>query len=158
MTEKKTRKIVRLLSTDLDGSLSVGRALRRIKGISFMFSKAICTLTNIDINKKIEELSDEEKKNLEDTIKDPKIPSWLLNRRNDPETGSNAQIIGAKLDLRKREDINLLKRIRSYRGIRHEQGQPTRGQRTRGTFRTQKSVGVTKKSAVARSAPKQEKK
>ena len=158
MTEKKTRKIVRLLSTDLDGSLSVGRALRKIKGISFMFSKAICTLTDIDINKKIEELSEADIKKLEDTIKDPKMPDWLLNRRNDPETGSNAQIIGAKLDLRKREDINLLKRIRSYRGIRHEQGQPTRGQRTRGTFRTQKSVGVTKKSAVARSAPKQEKK
>lgn len=158
MTEKKTRKIVRLLSTDLDGSLSVGRALRRIKGISFMFSKAVCIVTNIDINKEIGELSEEEIKKLEDTIKEPKMPDWLLNRKNDPETGTNAQIIGAKLDLRKREDINLLKRIRSYRGIRHEQGQPTRGQRTRGTFRTQKSVGVTKKSAIARTAPKGEKK
>ena len=154
----ETKKIVRLISTDVDGSLSVGRALRRIKGISFMFSKAICIVTNIDINKKIGELSEEDIKKLEDTIKEPKMPKWLLNRRNDPESGINAQIIGAKLDLRKREDINLLKKIRSYRGIRHEQGQPVRGQRTRGTFRTQKSVGVTKKSAIARSAPKEEKK
>ncbi len=144
-----TRKIIRLLSTDLDGDLKLAAALRKIKGVSFMFSKAVCTVTGVDGSKKISDLSADELKRIEEEIKNPKMPSWLLNRRKNPESGENLHLIGASLDLRKREDINLLRKIRAYRGIRHEQGQPVRGQRTRSTFRTQKSVGVSKKAARA---------
>ena len=41
--------------------------------------------------------------------------------------------------------MNRLKRIRSYRGIRHERGLKVRGQRTRSTGRRGSVVGVKKK-------------
>jgi small subunit ribosomal protein S13 len=153
------KRIVRLLATDLDGELNVGRALKKIKGIGFVFSRAICTISGIAPEKKIGTLSEEELKKLEDCIKNPaELPKWLLNRRKDWESGIDAHLVGSSLDLRKREDINLLKRIRSYRGIRHELGLPVRGQRTRSSFRTQKTVGVTKKTARMQATPKAEKK
>ena len=45
------------------------------------------------------------------------------------------------------EDINLMKKIRSYKGIRHERGQKVRGQRTKSTGRTGTTVGVKRKTA-----------
>ena len=150
----ETRKMIRLMATDLDGNMSVEKALRKIKGIGFMLSNAVCIATQTDPRKKVGNLSDIELKKLEDFIKNPQLPVWMLNRRKDTETGEDLHLTGAILDLRKREDINTLRRIRAYRGIRHEMGQPVRGQRTRSTFRTQRSVGVTKKSARAAPAPK----
>ncbi len=144
---QETKRIVRVMTTDIDGQLSVERALRRIKGVSFMFSKSVCTATQTDGKRKIGDLSEEEVKTIEAFIKDPKLPDWMLNRRKDPETGKDLHLSMAQQQLKKREDINTLRRIRAYRGIRHELGQPTRGQRTRSTFRTQKAVGVSKKKA-----------
>jgi len=143
------RRIVRIMSTDVDGNLPVGRALRKIKGIGFMFSNAICTATKIDRKIKVGNLSEAEVKQLEAFITNPKLYAWLLNRRKDPETGKDLHVTMAELDLKKREDINLLKRIKVYRGVRHELGQPVRGQRTRSSFRTQKTVGVSKKKVQA---------
>lgn len=156
----ETRRIVRVMTTDIDGSLSVERALRRVKGISFMFSKSVCTATGIDCRIKIGALSDVEVKTLEAFIKKPQLPAWMLNRRKDSETGDNMHLTMSDLDLKKREDINTLRRIRAYKGIRHELGQPVRGQRTRSSFRTQKTVGVSRKTiqqaAKAKAKPKEE--
>ena len=41
-------------------------------------------------------------------------------------------------------DINRLKKIRCYRGIRHEKGKKVRGQRTRSNGRTGLTLGVMK--------------
>jgi len=41
-----------------------------------------------------------------------------------------------------RHDINRLKMIESYRGIRHKRGQKVRGQRTKSTGRTEGTIGV----------------
>jgi small subunit ribosomal protein S13 len=38
-----------------------------------------------------------------------------------------------------------MKKIRCYRGIRHELGLPCRGQRTRGSFRKGSLVGVKRR-------------
>ena len=43
--------------------------------------------------------------------------------------------------------MNLMKMIRSYRGVRHERGQKVRGQRTRSNGRTGMAAGVLKKDA-----------
>jgi small subunit ribosomal protein S13 len=43
------------------------------------------------------------------------------------------------------EDINLMRKIRCYKGIRHETGQKVRGQRTKSTGRTGLTVGVKRK-------------
>lgn len=149
MAEAKpeTRRIVRILGTDVNGSLSVERALRKIKGVSFMFSRAVCTTQGIERTRKAGTLEEREIKGIENFIKEPQLPKWMLNRRKDRDSGNDTHISSAKIDLIKREDINLLKKVRSYRGIRHELGQPVRGQRTRGTFRTNKAVGVSKKAA-----------
>lgn len=145
----ETRKIVRLMATDIDGSLPVGRALRKIKGISFMFSNALCVHIGIDKRKKVGDLNEEEVKIIENAIKGPGFVPWLFNRRKDFDTGKDAHVVGSELDLKKREDINFLKKMRAYRGIRHEFGLPVRGQRTRSSFRTQKTVGVAKKKVIA---------
>ncbi|MFH0832636.1 MAG: 30S ribosomal protein S13 [Candidatus Aenigmatarchaeota archaeon] len=163
-TEKSERKrIVRLLEADLTGELSTLRALKKIKGVGFMFANAICSLTGVDPKKEIGLLSSDELKTLENAIRntavgDKKLEPWLLNRRRDFETGEIMHLTGSKLDMKKRDDINLLKRIRAYKGVRHELGQPVRGQRTRSSFRTQKTVGVSKKAIAAKTAPKKEEK
>ncbi len=153
---QETRRIVRVMTTDIDGGLNIERGLRRIKGVSFVFSKSVCTAMKIDPTTKLGDISVEEIKKIEEFIKKPTLPGWLLNRRKDPETGENNHVTMSDLLLKKREDINLLKRIRAYKGIRHELGQPVRGQRTRTSFRTSKSVGVQKKkiTQAAKPAPK----
>ena len=153
-TKQDVKRIVRLMSTDIDGNLSVERALRKIKGVSFMFSRAVCTSTGIDKKRKVGTLADNERKNLENFITSPSLPAWMMNRRKDPETGKDTHLTMAELSLRKREDINIMKKMHSYKGVRHELGQPVRGQRTRSTFRTKKSVGVSKKKVVAAAKPK----
>ena len=152
------RRIVRLLSTDIDGRLPVERALRRIKGVSFMLSHAACVSIGVDPKKKLGMLAEAEIKSIDEYFKNlavgkTNLPAWIINRRNDVETGENFHLIGSSLDFRKREDINTLKRMRAYRGVRHELGLPVRGQRTRSSFRKNKTVGVSKKKAMAARKP-----
>lgn len=152
------KRIVRFMATDLPGTLAVERALRRIRGVGKNFSRAVCIATTIDPRQKIGLLSDGELADIEKLIRNPPFPRWMLNRRKDPESGEDRHLVGSALDFQKMEDINTMKRIRSYKGVRHSLGQPVRGQRTRSSFRTQKSVGVTKKSArqAAKPAPAKE--
>ena len=153
------KRIVRLMSTDVDGDLSVERAMRKIKGIGFMMSRAVCLATGIDGRRKVAELNEQEIKQVENFIKNPVLPSWMLNRRKDIDTGKDIHLTMASLDLQKREDINLMKRTHSYKGVRHELGLPVRGQRTRSSFRTQKTVGVARKKIqqAARAKPEEKK-
>ena len=151
---QEIRRIVRIMSTDVDGNLSVGRALRKIKGVSFMYARNTCVEAGIDRRKKTGLLSESEIKNIERLIANPRLPSWMLNRRKDIETGHNMHVVMADLELKRRDDINLMKRMHSYKGVRHELGQPVRGQRTRSSFRTSKTVGVVKKKAMPAAAPK----
>ena len=80
---------------------------------------------------------------------DANMPIWMLNRRNDIYTGENRHLLGTDLILGVKEDINLMKKIRSYKGIRHERGQKVRGQKTRSTGRTGATVGVVRKKEAA---------
>jgi len=148
------RRIVRILSTDIDGSLPLERALRKVKGVSFMFARATCIAMNADGRKKIGVMADHEIKAVEEFLRQPQLPAWMVNRRKDPETGANLHLTMSALDLKRREDVNTMKRTRSYKGIRHELGQPVRGQRTRSTFRTNKTIGVSKKKAQPARAAK----
>ena len=152
------RRIVRVAATDLDGTLPLKRALRKMRGISFMFSNALCISTGIDGKKLAGTLTEDEVKILNNAIldqsKSPTLSRWMLNRRNDPETGQTGHLVGDILIFKQREDINLMRRIRSRRGIRHELGLPVRGQRTKSTGRKGRGVGVVRKTAAAASAPK----
>ena len=86
MEKQEIKRIVRILSTDIDGNLSVERALRKVKGVSFMFSHAVCILTNINRKQKVGTLGENEIKNLERFIANPALPGWMLNRRKDIDT------------------------------------------------------------------------
>ncbi len=149
-TEEKEQvlEIVRVLSTDLDGKKKIKNSLRKIKGISFMVAKIFCEKACVDPGKLTGKLTEKEIKSLEEVITNPtkfEIPSHILNFRNDPQTGKDFHFTGAELQIKTRNVIGDMKKLGSYRGMRHRSGLPVRGQRTRSSFRKQKSVGVSKK-------------
>ena len=92
----------------------------------------------MDKKKKIGALTEEEIRKISEFIKNPNIPIFLFNRRKDFDTGEDKHLVTNDLDLKKEFDIKRLKKIKSYRGIRHAAKQPLRGQRTRSHFRTNK--------------------
>jgi small subunit ribosomal protein S13 len=69
----------------------------------------------------------------------------MRNRPLDTYAREGKHIFGTEVATSREDDINRMRKIRSYRGIRHEQGQKVRGQRTKSTGRTGATVGVTKK-------------
>lgn len=146
--QKYEEKLVRILSKDIEGGLNVYVGLTKIKGISWCLANAICNCLKLDKKRKIGSLTKEEIDKINDFIKNPKIPSYLLNRKMDVETGENKHLIGTDLELQKEFDIGRLKKIKSYRGLRHASGLPSRGQRTKSHFRKnkKKSVGIKKKA------------
>lgn len=140
-TEREEENLIRILSTDIPTSKSVYAGLTRIKGVSWSFSNAVCKRLSIG-NKKIYELTEEEIEKISEFIKKPDLPEFMLNRRKDFETGKSEHLIGADFDLKKEFDIKRMKKIKSYKGVRHILGQPVRGQRTKSHFRKNKTVGV----------------
>ena len=150
--EKYKERMIRILSEDIEGGMTVYAGLTKIKGISWSLANAICKVLKIDKNRKIGSLTDAEVKKISDFIKNPQIPLFILNRRFDFETGKDKHLTGTNLELQKEFDIKRLKKIKSYRGIRHSAGLPVRGQRTKSHFRKNKAkgAGIKKKVKVAR--------
>jgi small subunit ribosomal protein S13 len=144
--EKREERLVRILSKDIEGKMKLYVGLTKIKGVSWTFSNAVCKVLNIDKNKTIGSLTEEEIQKITDFIKNPKLPNYILNRRKDIETGSEKHLTGTDLDLRKDFDIKKLKKIKSYRGLRHTAGLPSRGQRTKAHFRKNRKKGSGIKS------------
>ncbi len=151
MEEKKEFKhLVRIANADLDGNKLLGYALRNIKGIGFQFANMVCTLTEIAKTKKVGDLSDSEIKKLNEIIADPikaGAPIWMLNRRKDYEDNSDKHLLSADLTFTQDNDVKRMKKIKSYRGMRHAFGLPVRGQRTKSNFRKSKGkvMGVKRK-------------
>ncbi len=153
MADKEIKYIVRVANTDLDGFKPASIALTKIKGVGRMLSNFICQAAGVDRDKKAGELSDGEVGKLSDITQDPKragAPSWLLNRRKDYETGEDVHLITAELKFVTDNDIKRLKKIKSYRGMRHQARLPLRGQRTASNFRHNK----TKKAMQAKAKRK----
>lgn len=149
--KEETEKIVRIMQTDIPGEKQLYVGFTKIKGISWSFSSALCNKLGLDKKRKISSLNGEEIKKIEEFIKNPELPGFLLNRRKDLDTGRDLHLSTTDLELRKDFDIKRLKKIRSYRGLRHALGQPTRGQRTKSHFRKKgKSVGVIHKAKIGK--------
>lgn len=155
--------IVRIGNTDLDGNRKLASSLTRVKGISFMFANAVCNAANVDKLKKVGNLKEDEIKRINEVIKDPtsfKLPDWLFNRRNDLTDGGSKHLFSTDLVFNNDNDIKMLKKMKSYKGIRHILGLPARGQKTRSNFRKNKgkvNLGVQKKQ-VPRSESKEKNK
>ena len=138
--------VIRIANTDIDGKKSIIRALRKVKGINFMFSNAICSMTNIDKNKKAGDLTDGEVNKINDFLKSSELPGWILNRRKDPESGEDKHLLASDVRFEKDNEIKTLKKIKCYRGVRHMFRLPVRGQKTKSNFRRNKGkvTGVQK--------------
>lgn len=143
--------IVRVANVDLDGTSRVQYALTGIKGVGIRVSKLIARKADVDPNAIMGYLPPEQVERIKAIVDniDANMPVWMLNRRNDIYTGENRHLLGTDLILGVKEDINLMKKIRSYKGIRHERGQKVRGQKTRSTGRTGATVGVVRKKEAA---------
>ena len=141
------KHLVRIVNTDLDGHKSVQYALTGLKGIGIRTAKILANNAGIDSAEIIGSLDDSEVDKLRKTIDDFEsvVPTWMLNRRKDLATGKDKHLMGVNLGLSLTEDINIMKKTRSYRGIRHERGLRVRGQRTRSTGRSGTTVGVSRK-------------
>ncbi len=149
---EEIRGIVRIANKDLDGHKPIPEAILAIKGISVNLANAIAEVASqklgVDKDTPVGELSEDQAETLEKIILDPVsygVPSWMVNRRKDYETGKDTHLTESDLDFGIRQDIEREKRTRSYRGIRHAKGLPVRGQRTRSTFRKGRALGVQRK-------------
>ncbi|MCW3995349.1 MAG: 30S ribosomal protein S13 [Candidatus Bathyarchaeota archaeon] len=145
------RYIVRIMGTDVQGTLKASYALKQIKGVSFSLSNAILRKVGVNPDLRVGLLSDSDVSKIEDVIRDPakyNIPSWMFNRRKDSETGKDMHLLSADLAYKIKTDIDGAKEIRSWRGYRHAYSLKVRGQRTKTTGRAGKALGVKKKALV----------
>ena len=147
------KPLVRIHNTDLKGEKKIGNSLRSITGIGFMFANMVCELANIDSHKRTGDLSDDEVKRIDSVISDPLkagAPVWMLNRRRDMESGADMHLTTNDLIFVKDNDLKLLKKIKSYKGVRHIRGLPVRGQKTKSNFRKNKgkATGVKKRAGA----------
>ena len=109
--------MIYILSTNLKDNKPIAKTLSSIYGIGDWLSKQICDDLGISISLKGNQLSPSQIEMLNQII---------------PQTYS----IGVELqgEIRKRRERLVM--LSTYRGIRHSQGLPTRGQRTHGNART----------------------
>ena len=140
--------IVRIANTDIDGEKKIIFGLTQIKGLGRRMATYVADAAGIDRGIKCGNLSDSQLEKINQVLEymHEKAPSWILNHRKDFDTGRDLHLIGSDVEMRLRDDVNLLKMIRSYRGIRHETGLRVRGQRTRANNRKGLSLGVSKKT------------
>jgi len=147
------RELLRIVDKDIKGGVSVYLAITKVKGSDFMIANAVCNVLNLDKAQKCGNLTHEQVEKIEDALKHPEkygIPAWLFNRRKDLENGADRHIVGSELTLQQGLDIRFLKRIKTYRGVRHTKGsKKVRGQRTRSTGRRGSTLGVQRKKKGA---------
>ena len=125
---------MRITGVNIPDDQRVAYALTKIYGIGRVNINAVLKSINLDANKRVNKLTKEE-------------VGQIIKALDKVKTEG---------DLRKeiRENINRLKSIRSYRGIRHLVSLPVRGQRTKTNARTtkgkKKTVGALSKEAWAK--------
>ena len=124
--------MARLLGVDIPNRKKIEYSLRYVYGIGNTLSKSILEEAGIDPNVRTQELSEQELSH---------ISKVILDRKCLVEGDLRRTITG---------NMKRLQSIRCYRGLRHQQGLPVRGQRTITNARTRKgarkTVGVIRKS------------
>ncbi|MXV62772.1 30S ribosomal protein S13 [Natronorubrum sp. JWXQ-INN-674] len=135
---------VRIGQTDLDGTKSVERSLSEMNGIGRRTARLIADEADIDRTATFGRLDEDVIDEVVELVENyaAEVPDWLNNRQSDFYTGETTHEIGNDLQLTRQHDINRMKMIDSYKGIRHKRGQKVRGQRTKSTGRTEGTIGV----------------
>lgn len=148
MSEANFSEIVRFMGTNLDGNRLLVHGLSGVRGIGRRFAQAMVKLSGADPKMRTGFLTEDLIQKLEDIAKNPlkyEIPAWMLNRRKDFRTGNDLHITSSDLAFIHKLDIDRMRRIKSWKGIRHALNLKVRGQRTRTTGRSGLVVGVTRK-------------
>ena len=114
--------MARIVGVDLPENKRVEVALTYIHGIGLTTSQKILEMTNVSPDKRVKDLTDNEVQRITNALKDMTLEGELK------------QVVF--------RNIKRLKDIRSYRGIRHKLGLPTRGQRTRTNAVTRKGKNI----------------
>jgi len=145
------RHILRIMGTDVSGTLKASYAVAEIKGVSSSLSNAVLKKAGVNPDQRVGFMTESDVSKIEDVIKDPVkygIPAWIFNRRKDSESGKDMHVLSAELALKIKTDIDGAKEIRSWRGYRHAYGLKVRGQSTKTTGRAGKALGVKKKTLL----------
>jgi small subunit ribosomal protein S13 len=145
--EEDIKYFVRVSNTDLDGTKAVHVALTGIKGVGMHSAAVIAQLAKVDEFALMGKLEEEQVDRIREVVDNyaERVPKWMVNRPKDVYTGEVRHLFGSDVVTTRDEDINLLRKIRCYRGVRHDTGQKVRGQRTKSTGRTGSTVGVRRK-------------
>lgn len=129
--------MARIAGINLDDNWKLDYALTKIKGIGWSSSTKVLDKLGMEKKMRVKAL------NTDDINK---IAGELSNYETEGD-----------LVRKIRENIQRLKVIGSYRGMRHTRGLPARGQRTKSNARTKrgkrKTVGAFKKDALTKPTP-----
>ena len=145
--------IVRLHGSNLDGTKLLPYALVDLKGIGIRVARTMVKKIGLNPFERLGALSEADIRKIEEMLENPKIhgiPQWMLNRRKDPRRGEDLHLLASDLTLAQRDDIEVMKETRSWKGDRHGRGLKVRGQRTKTTARKGRSVGVSRSRAQQR--------
>jgi len=138
------RYFVRIGQTDLDGTKSVERSLTDMNGIGHRAARIIAERAEVDRRDVFGKLDEEEIDRVVELVEGyaDEVPDWMANHQRAFFSGETTHETGNELDMTRRRDINRMKMIDSYKGVRHKRGQKVRGQRTKSTGRTEGTIGV----------------
>ena len=141
--------IIRIANSDVSGEERLVNALTSIRGSGPRISKAIVQKLKLDPNKLAGKIDDKNVVDIENAIMNLNdyVPDWLLNRQKDYDTGEDIHPVSVELKMTHDEDLNRMKKVKSYKGIRHASGHKVRGQRTYSNGRKGLALGVSKKRA-----------
>ena len=116
--------MARIAGVDIPREKRLEISLTYIFGVGRTTAQQVCRATDIDVNTRVRDLTDEE------VIR---LRGWI---------DANLKVEG---DLRRdiQQDVKRKMEIGSYQGIRHRRGLPVRGQRTHTNARTRKGPKKT---------------
>jgi len=132
--------MARIAGVEINNDKRIDIGLTAIFGIGRVRARQILESAQVSPDKKAKELSAQEVTTLQKQVEEAVVEG----------------------DLRQsvRQDISRLKSINSYRGLRHSQNLPVRGQRTRANARTKrgkrKTIGALKKDDATKLTPAKE--
>ncbi|HEX6977011.1 MAG TPA: 30S ribosomal protein S13 [Patescibacteria group bacterium] len=126
--------MARISGVELQDNWRVDFALTRIKGIGWSLAEKVLAELQMNPSKRVSDLTGEDLSTLASKVEEYPIEGDLARKV--------------------RGDIQRLRDISSYRGMRHSRGLPARGQRTRTNARTKrgkrKTVGAFKKEMLTK--------
>ncbi len=115
----------RLMGVDIPANKPTHISLRYLVGVGPTTSRELCSKAGIDPQRKARELSDEDLARI----------AGLLDKED--------YVVEGALKRQTQQNIERLKHIGCYRGVRHRRGLPVRGQRTKTNARTRKGPRKT---------------